>query len=651
MTTDVVDQLRVETTDPLPVTGAELPAIDLSMAAIARPVTFESCTFDDVDLRNATIGSTLQFHGCTFNGSFQVGDDELSHTTAESDVLFVGCTFTEPVRFVGFECKGSLGFRDCTFDIEPATFDPRRAVPFPGNLDFSGARIHRALSFVGCVFECELSLNGIHAGQMVSLNDSDFRLESPIHRVDLTAATCGLACELIRVSTSLAIDLGGADCGLALSLQMSTFRANSTLWLKALRSRYIFAGGIDIAGHVAADGLRVERDLDFTPWPLVAQFDGPVMDDGQLSDGARTAIRAADPGPLDLDDLTVEPDGSDVWNLTDGSGRTATLRRLNGRDHSVELRSRIRAPVDLSHATIGWNLVVLGCDIEVSRQDFPWALSMNGGRVTGGVFLNQSTIVGDIDLQFSEIGVNLQIEQTTIDGRLDLESARIGNSLVPKDGTKLNGTLDVTNAHLGQLDSPLRLGTGTARTDGLTLDRIDRDRWQDLITLSRGRTPKLYRSIERYFRSRGDRDIADEIYVQRRRAERAAKAAGRQTLRNRAWLVGDRFYDWTAGYGLGKARLVIGTLSVMVLGAVAFGLPGSLEAVPADGEPQAAPGLFSRALYGLDRFLPVVDLGFTDDLRPVGVGWAAAGAVLAVLGVLLIPSVIAVLAGVLRRDS
>jgi hypothetical protein len=138
---------------------------------------------------------------------------------------------------------------------------------------------------------------------------------------------------------------------------------------------------------------------------------------------------------------------------------------------------------------------------------------------------------------------------------------------------------------------------------------------------------------------------------------------GREALRNNAfkqrtstnWTprqkINNEILRWLTGYGVKIGRLFVLALIFLVLGTLVFYWPdNALQASTGSAEPPAwQEGPLYRAAYSLDLFLPVVNLHVDENREPNG-PWLQAYAIgHATVGWLIVPLLLAALAGIIRR--
>jgi len=201
---------------------------------------------------------------------------------------------------------------------------------------------------------------------------------------------------------------------------------------------------------------------------------------------------------------------------------------------------------------------------------------------------------------------------------------------------------------------------------GCTYDRMRAD-WKSVLCALRtfeslpdasyNRQP--YAQLEKMYRAVGQDRDADNVYLARRYVEADRLRFRREPF---AWSM-DRFYRLLANYGVRPHRLIVYALVGMLLGALAFHSPGSVDVKQGSAANQGSEGCPltpEHSLGGLDAvrlsvrcFLPVdISLlpncvatnNFYGKLRFQD--WAA---LLHLLGWLLVPVGIASLSGILRR--
>src|SRR5215211_641500 len=225
-----------------------------------------------------------------------------------------------------------------------------------------------------------------------------------------------------------------------------------------------------------------------------------------------------------------------------------------------------------------------------------------------------------------------------------------------------NVVKSVTN--LGYLYTPTK-GVATELTTKQRPDQFSRD---------------PYLQLEKYYTSIGDENEAKKTYFAGRCAvrENAKDKGGRTQWPGLTLWWSDWWLKWLTGYGVQTARLLIPIITVFVLGLMVFLPSDALEVAKANAPAVSSkssekraysgnlatltptnkekslegekPELFDRVAYDLDLLLPGLNLGSTEKWDPQG-HWREIYIVFhSMIGWLLIPLMVASLAGVIKRQ-
>jgi hypothetical protein len=171
---------------------------------------------------------------------------------------------------------------------------------------------------------------------------------------------------------------------------------------------------------------------------------------------------------------------------------------------------------------------------------------------------------------------------------------------------------------------------------------------QDPATFSRD----PYLQFERYYNRIGDEAHAGKMHRKGRLALRdnAKDENGITQWSPRRNLL-DWMWKWLAGYGVQVWRLLVISAAFLLIGAFVFYLPDNALTAVGDsgGSTSWQEAWVYRLAYSLDLFLPLVNLHIEENWTPSG-PWLQAYAVgHAMVGWLLVPLMLAALAGIMRK--
>jgi hypothetical protein len=191
--------------------------------------------------------------------------------------------------------------------------------------------------------------------------------------------------------------------------------------------------------------------------------------------------------------------------------------------------------------------------------------------------------------------------------------------------------------------------------------------WKNLVDAQAPKhfSPDPYHMLEGYYRGKGLRHLADEVYYAGRQADRVLILPGsprKRLLDNLSWAL--------TGYGVRLRRLGLGIAAFLIAGTCIFWPDDALapakqetttaaqtKALPAKPVPAIQAWLpapvakgFRRFGYSLGTFLPLVDLRLAKDWEPVG-DWRRAYLALHIaVGWILIPLLVAGITAQLNKN-
>jgi hypothetical protein len=265
----------------------------------------------------------------------------------------------------------------------------------------------------------------------------------------------------------------------------------------------------------------------------------------------------------------------------------------------------------------------------------------------------------DVAFNLSSFGSTLDLRVATFGGTVGLEQVHVEKAL-RLTKTHFGQNASLYNATIGRL---IFEGGSPSFAEGAYLDlrectfarfQGEKDQARDLVKAqdpSRfSRDP--YQQLEKYYTGIGDDAEANDIYLEGRRALREnAYQQNTSTKWTPRQMINDEILRLLTGYGVKIGRLFVIALIFLALGTLVFYLPdNALQA--ASGSAEALPwqeGPLYRAAYSLDLFLPVVNLHVDENWEPNG-PWLQAYAIAhATVGWLIVPLLLAALAGIIRR--
>jgi hypothetical protein len=303
---------------------------------------------------------------------------------------------------------------------------------------------------------------------------------------------------------------------------------------------------------------------------------------------------------------------------------------------------------------------------------------------TGAQFQDEATfyrtsIAGDCLFLVDEQDIPVRFAATA-----EFSNARIGGAaeftaarfMGPADFShvQITGAVDFTGAFFGKeaifvdaqfsADAGLRGGFAeTINLRGTTYEHLNAD-WRTLFGILSPYDRQPYTQLESTFRRAGDDRAADDVYDARRRREFDDRWPPR-TLQDAFWTVEDLGHRYLAGYGVRPIRFVLWALILLGLGWWVYLQPGAVTYANAEKQkaladrPLELDGL--RAfLVSLEQLLPITIPGGSSfipsdntwlDIGRWSADFAAFATIQTVLGWVLIPAGISIVAATLRRQT
>jgi hypothetical protein len=291
--------------------------------------------------------------------------------------------------------------------------------------------------------------------------------------------------------------------------------------------------------------------------------------------------------------------------------------------------------------------------------DFRFASFGVNLECTGATFKERATFAA------IKCGDHAQLSSATFESEeqlVDFHRASIGGALICTN-TTFNGPVDFYNATLGilMLGHNFQFAPETLNLREFTFKRFDGTPEQ-AKQLVEAQNPALfsrdpYIQLEQYYSSVGKDAQAKDIYYQ---GHQAARANAKKRNGSVEWSRGTNVLDWLwkalTRYGISIWRLLAIAIAFVSLGTLIFYLPDlylSQETLKlASDSARTAPwehGWLYRAAYSLDLFLPQVNLHIDEKWIPSTPLLQAYAIIHSMIGWLIVPLLIAALAGIMRR--
>lgn len=554
-------------------------------------------------LRHCVVQDAVDFSGCIFHSDLILasttflGTVDLRNASAEQDVNLNRTTFKVPGNsFINIEVKGYLMAIGARFlgatSFDDATFGPDvrfnrsvfarlsfNSVQGKGSIHFERVRFQQQADFIGMDVDGDLDFTDTF---FASGKDARF--------------------EVLKVGGDATFDR--ANFG------QKVFFDGSQIDGQGSFRGVVFANGASFTDVKVGGDLIFRHDsTNGFPAAFQLQSTGDPPDSELAADFSDARVS----GNFDFRNAEVEGKSSFV-GLAVGGGGIFRSTRFNG-------ESKIR--FDLAHfgggaffqdaqfnGEVDFRGVQIDLDARFSGADFRRAATFEASKFTGlATFASGSfeqmeyggTTFDRLSLKHARFEQDAHFDDAVIRGNADFRDATFQVVYFSKTGTAQAGGVTVRQF---QHDIDLR---------GCTYKAIDGD-WRSLLPREQSgveynRQP--YTQLGRFLTNIGQPEVADEVYLERRTAERKSKWRKRRYM---AWF-GDFFYFIFLHYGVRPWQLLVLAIILLVAGTLFFSQP---HAASAKEKKEVAPNeLPARDAFELSfhQFLPV-DIPFGDQWIP-----------------------------------
>jgi uncharacterized protein YjbI with pentapeptide repeats len=330
---------------------------------------------------------------------------------------------------------------------------------------------------------------------------------------------------------------------------------------------------------------------------------------------------------------------------------------------------------------------------DVDAADFSYA------SAAGEFYFGDAKVFGRANFDFARFETNCNFQHLHMEANFDFTGAVVGSAAYFTAATFFNGA-DFVDGHVGtavftdaEFESSvdlrhfaylnISLSHSEPQSNWLRWlgnpEEVDND-WPRVFRMQMPYDREPFSRLERFYRSEGQDDIADQVYLESRNRERREVLwpRGRSRFLPTQWLrwFADRLYGLLVNYGIRPYRLVLWAIMILMAGTWVF---RRKDAVTLAGRRDAAQGTNSagtRAHPGtistwnafavsLHQFLPVDTLTGANfepsrqevariPLGPLGkipitpVGTAT---MLRIAGWILVPLGVAILTGILHQTA
>jgi len=625
---ELIEQLKLATEQDALVYALRnkviLGTLDLSNRTVEVAVDIKNCRFKGkVDLRYCEFKQAIKFRECNFEEEFNSGDDTDSHTIYRKNLVCNDATFEQATQFRGARCEGYALFRRARFlRRKPLEDWTRGAVMETPPADFTGASFTGGLDCTKTRFCGGVSLNAVDCG-IASFKGAEFLMTDPIKDethgflletppIDFTVASFKyLECDGALFAG--AASFRGIDCEARASFQDARFGHRALL--------------NDATGTLPGE-LEKSVPVDFTGASfgylnaLGAKFDGAVSFNGVRCTGDAVFKRATFWKPK----LEDDPDPQ----VTRTGENNIDFKYSDFQSSLILQDVLFERPVTLKRARILDTL-------NLNQAKFRDSVSLYGTRIGRLRFRGPNFNTKSVDLR-----------ECTFDALAGFED------VVVPDRRDENRSRTITGPHK------------------VLAKIVDHEKF----------SMDPYLQLEKDYNRKGDEARARKIYRKgrlqaRKNATRLLPAKGktetentidRWSLQRHVW---DRFLAFFTGYGVQTWRLFLLAICFIIIGMWVFwsddalvevetsgssGAPGGTlvaSTVPAGGQSSYSleERFFDRAAYSVDLFLPVVRFGVDERWEPKHLRGQRYAVMHMFVGWLVVPLLLASLAGIIKRPS
>jgi hypothetical protein len=577
---------------------------DLKHRTIEKPLEILDCEFEaEVDFRYCEFKQVVNFSGSTFQREFNSGDEVESHTVYKKDLICNAATFERTAKFNGIRVEGSAYFNHATFlnrnfsiDLGGASIEKTlecAEATYKGPANFDALNCSGYGVFDGAMFGRQATFTFASFGVSLSCQETTFKGPASFNSVKcdrggfFRGATFQYQDKEETTPDTWGADFIAASFGRNLVCRGVTFEGRATL------------NSLECKGHgffdwdsQAKQGFQAKKEIDFS----YASFDGDFLcADASVEEVANfERLKCAGTGTFTNTSFgKVDEEGK-------FQGGNVNLRFTHfGGNLSLE-KSLFRGAVDLTAAEISQELILTGAY-------FANKLILHDASA------KQLTLNVEDDVEVEDAFIFERNQDGSWKGSLDLREFTFGEFSGPED-EEISAKLAVILA--GAQDP----------------DMFSRD---------------PYLQLEQYYESIGNDAQARKIYYKGRCHLRKRAKHRWSILRNAT----DGLWKGLTGYGVHIWPLFAIAFGFIFAGLLAFSIPNeALTKVDASANLHGwEDGPLHQFLYSLDLFLPVVNLRIDELWIPNGPWLHLFATIHALIGWLIVPLLIAALAGVIRR--
>jgi hypothetical protein len=581
--------------------------LDLRRLTIDTALDLQRCKFQGkVDLSYCEFRQAVNFSGCTFSGEFNSGKDPEVHTIYRKDLICNGAVFEQDAFFTGARVEGDAYFSRYIPRDDTSPDDQCRIPSFKGAVSFRAFKCSGNGKFEGARFESDRVVDFRSASIGAQLNCSHTVFCGPVrfNALKVGGAAYFKQARFLSTETVVDIDVTSESDKYAVSFRHATFE------------RHLLCEDALFKGPVSFDSVQCKSTGYFRRMRL---------------EGERHIFRHA----------SFEGDLKCSYSTFKGKVSDFNYLRVGG---SLSLdRTYFDTMVKMGHISVSQKLSLEG-------SCFKERVGLYDANIRILELLNvnhpRSIEVRNPNNEKVEV-VNLGLVADNED------SAPLSNSRRERrERDKQARDLADTLCPWGKGHSPDLTGTTFARFHSGRDDPLEREL---ALKLADNQNPKTfsrdpYLQLEEFYRRTGNETKARNIY-RLGREELRKNAMDRKSSIQWSWTrnIADWLWKWVTGYGVAISRLLFIVAVFILVGTLIFSPNEALDPVRQfanDGSREESPSPF---LYSLDLFLPLVNLHVDNKWSPSSLPLQVYAGFHLLIGWLVVPLLLAALAGIMRR--
>lgn len=626
-------------------------------ANVAGSLHLHSSYFKELKLEHAQIAGVVDCTNVVITGMLQARESRLG------SFVFDGVA-KEEVQLYGAQLKGALVLQGARFRGFPVALDIA-GVDVGTQAYFDGACFFGKLNAIGLSIESQFSFNKVVCGEEVDFYELNvkrgfFLWESRFRGpFKLESATVGGELYLSGARFRDRASFSGSSIRAAIMSAFPEHGGRATDFHQGVSFARSKVGYLRMVGIVSRSGKMAGSEKAAASGPDAGRFEQMVVTevanfsdarfDGKVSfysssfGGEAIFQRVRFEGTQDVDLRGVLFHKNVYFSqAVFAKGADFTFARF---EETAMFRAHFAG--DVLFDSCRFRGVADFCDAESSSGDDASATTKALGP---DEIIQTTTRFGKVSFVHCEFSADAKFDAVIFGGTLDLRQARFASLFLPTSAFRANqtlpGSVDMRGCTYGQIALAARQFLLTAKGD----DRISPyDR-------------RAYRQLEESLRATGNNDLANEVHLLWRRAERREQV--------RQWHIPGWLLSWVyrlvANYGIRPYRLAVFSIALIVIGTFYFHQPWTMKEKDSKVVRVDSIASWSESFgMSLSQFLPIsIPLG--EELVPtnrelnIDIGWSerpmivrttpeVMATILKLFGWILVPLGIGSLGGVLRR--